>query len=130
MPKAKGELDDSGQKDPKAFRRFLMKKVFLNPVIWVLAITDLFVYIVRFSILDWGPSMLSDMGLSQSLTGWTVAIFEVAGCLIALHVVQDAGLPTLPYNAGALADRFGGWGWIFMTMGGLSVVGTVLILSL
>ena len=31
---------------------------------------------------------------------------------------------------GALADKFGGWGWIFITMGGLSVVGTVLILSL
>ena len=25
---------------------------------------------------------------------------------------------------------FGGWGWIFITMGGLAVVGTVLILSL
>ena len=31
---------------------------------------------------------------------------------------------------GALADKFGGWGWIFITMGGLAVVGTVLILSL
>ena len=31
---------------------------------------------------------------------------------------------------GLLADRFGGWGWIFITMGGLAVVGTVLILSI
>ena len=31
---------------------------------------------------------------------------------------------------GALADKFGGWSWIFITMGGLAVVGTVLILSL
>ena len=80
LPKVRGEIDDTEQKDPKVFKEFLLKRVFLNPIIWVLAITDLFVYIVRFAILDWGPSMLSDMGLSQSLTGWTVAIFEVAGC--------------------------------------------------
>ena len=212
LPKVKGELDESEHKDPKAFKAFLMKKVFLNPVIWVLAVTDLFVYIVRFAILDWGPSMLTDMGLSPELTGWTVAIFEVAGCagmlcagyisdkffksrsqrvcaiemalvavcLIALHFIQDAGLPVLflvilalagfliygpqallgvtaaniatkkaassavgliglmsylstiitGWGFGALADRFGGWSWIFITMGALAVVCAVLILSL
>ena len=31
---------------------------------------------------------------------------------------------------GALADRFGGWGWIFITMGALAVVGTALIMSI
>lgn len=212
LPKVEGELEDCEQKDPKAFRQFLMKKVFLNPVIWVLAITDLFVYIVRFAILDWGPSMLSDMGLSKELTGWTVAIFEIAGCagmlcagymsdrffksqsqrvcaiemalvaacLLGLHFLQDAGHPVIflillalagfliygpqallgvtaaniatkkaassavgligfmsylstiitGVGFGALADRFGGWGWIFITMGALAVVGTVLILSI
>ena len=212
LPKVKGELDEEENKDPKAFRNFLMKKVFLNPVIWVLAITDLFVYIVRFAILDWGPSMLDDMGLSKELTGWTVAIFEVAGCagmlcagyisdkffksrsqrvcaiemglvaacLLGLHFLQDAQQPviflillalagffiygpqallgvtaaniatkkaassavgligfmsylsTIVTGAGFgfLADKFGGWGWIFITMGGLAVVGTVLIAAL
>ena len=212
LPKVKGELDDEENKDPKAFRQFLMKKVFLNPVIWVLAITDLFVYIVRFAILDWGPSMLDDMGLSKELTGWTVAIFEVAGCagmlcagyisdkffksrsqrvcaiemglvaacLLGLHFLQDAHQPILflvllalagffiygpqallgvtaaniatkkaassavgliglmsylstiitGVGFGALADKFGGWSWIFITMGGLAVVGAVLILTI
>ena len=212
LPKVKGELDDEENKDPKAFRQFLMKKVFLNPIIWVLAITDLFVYIVRFAILDWGPSMLDDMGLSKELTGWTVAIFEVAGCagmlcagyisdkffksrsqrvcaiemglvaacLLGLHFLQDAQQPILflivlalagfliygpqallgvtaaniatkkaassavgliglmsylstivtGVGFGFLADKFGGWGWIFITMGGLAVVGTVLIAAL
>ena len=212
LPKVKGELDDEENKDPKAFRQFLMKKVFLNPIIWVLAITDLFVYIVRFAILDWGPSMLDDMGLSKELTGWTVAIFEVAGCagmlcagyisdkffksrsqrvcaiemglvaacLLGLHFLQDAHQPILflvllalagffiygpqallgvtaaniatkkaassavgliglmsylstivtGIGFGYLADKFGGWSWIFITMGGLAVVGTVLIAAL
>lgn len=81
LPKVEGELDESKGKDNKEWRKFLVKKVFLNPVIWILALTDLFVYVVRFAILDWGPSMLQEMGLSQALSGWTVAIFEVAGCL-------------------------------------------------
>lgn len=80
LPATKTALDDK-EGDPKAFREFLMKMVFKNPVIWILAITDLFVYVVRFAILDWGPSMLQHMGLSSALSGWTVAIFEVAGCL-------------------------------------------------
>ena len=81
LPKVEGELDEQQGKDPKAWRKFLLHKVFLNPVIWILALTDLFVYVVRFAILDWGPSMLQEMGLSKALSGWTVAIFEVAGCL-------------------------------------------------
>ncbi len=81
LPKVEGELDESKGKDQKAFRKFLIKRVFLNPVIWILALTDLFVYVVRFAVLDWGPSMLQDMGLSPQLSGWTVGIFEVAGCL-------------------------------------------------
>lgn len=209
LPKVKGELDENENKDPKVFRKFLMQKVFLNPIIWVLAITDLFVYIVRFAILDWGPKLLTDMGLDQSIAGWTVGIFEVAGCagmlaagvisdklfgsksqrvcaiemalvavcLIALHFVQDINSPVLflvilaiagfllygpqallgviasnqatkkaassavgliglmsylstivtGYGFGALADRFGGWHWIFIVMSGIAVVGTILI---
>ena len=212
LPKVKGEIDEKEDKNPKAYRSFLMERVFKNPVIWVLAITDLFVYIVRFAILDWGPSMLTEMGMSQSLTGWTVAIFELAGCagmlcaglisdklfksksqrvcaiemglvaicLVALHFLQDANRPILflvilaiagfliygpqaligvtaanvatkraastavgligfmsylstiitGAGFGYLADKFGGWGWIFITMGGLSTVGAVLIMSI
>ena len=91
LPKVEGEISDDEIKDKKEWRKFLMKKVFLNPIVWVLALTDLFVYVVRFAILDWGPSMLQEMGLSQALSGWTVAIFEVAGCLgmIFAGVVSD-----------------------------------------
>lgn len=82
LPKVEGEYEEKEGKDNrKEYRKYLLKHVFMNPVIWVLAMTDLFVYVVRFAVLDWGPSMLQDMGLSSSLSGWTVAIFEVAGCL-------------------------------------------------
>ena len=152
------------------------------------------------------------MGLSKEFTGWTVAIFEVAGCvgmlcagyisdkffksrsqrvcavemilvaacLIGLHFLQDAHMPVMflillalagfliygpqallgvtaaniatkkaassavgligfmsylstiitGVGFGALADKFGGWDWIFITMGGIAVVGAVLIFSI
>ena len=91
LPKVEGEIDDEKSADKREFRRFLIRKVFLSPIVWILATTDLFVYVVRFAILDWGPSMLKDMGLSQAFSGWTVAIFEVAGCLgmLAAGYVSD-----------------------------------------
>ena len=91
LPKVKGEIDDDQQKDPKAFKKFLRERVFMNPIIWILAITDLFVYVVRFAILDWGPAMLTDMGLDQSIAGWTVGIFEVAGCtgMLCAGLISD-----------------------------------------
>lgn len=74
------ELDDDDSTE--AFRAFLAKKVFRNPIIWMFALTDLFVYIVRFAILDWGPTFLQDRAnpLSPQLAGWSIAIFEIAGC--------------------------------------------------
>lgn len=91
LPRVEGEISDEESKDKKAYRRFLIDKVFKNPIVWILAITDLFVYIVRFAILDWGPKMLQEMGLSAALSGWTVAIFEVAGCLgmVAAGIISD-----------------------------------------
>ena len=41
LPNTKTEID--GDDSPAAFRAFIRKKVFLNPIIWLLAITDLFV---------------------------------------------------------------------------------------
>jgi len=77
----KSDAESGSAQEKRDFRKFLLKKVFLNPIVWVVAFSDLCVYVVRFAILDWGPSMLQEMGLSPALSGWTVAIFEVAGCL-------------------------------------------------
>ena len=95
LPDTKTEIDDD--LSPQAYRAFLRKHVLLNPIIWVLAVTDLFVYVVRFAVLDWGPTFLSHMAvpLSPQLAGWTIGIFEVAGC---------AGM----LCAGWISDRFFG----------------------
>lgn len=89
-PKSVGlpELEGTESKDaphdenPAEARAFIRKHVFGNPLIWILSFANFFVYIVRFSILDWGPSLLSQSkGVSLSSAGWLVAMFEIAGIL-------------------------------------------------
>ena len=93
LPDTKTELDENDT--PAAFRAFVRKKVFLNPIIWLLAITDLFVYIVRFAVLDWGPTFLQqrEEPISPALAGWIIGIFEIAG-LVGMLL------------AGWISDRF------------------------
>lgn len=78
LPNTKTEMDNNDTN--KEYRKFVVNKVLKNRVVWLLAITDLFVYIVRFIVLDWGPTFLQEENLSPSLAGWTVGIFEVCGC--------------------------------------------------
>ena len=62
------------------YKAFLRRKVFLNPTIWIIAVGNFFVYVVRFAVLDWGPTMLKEhLHMDISHAGWTVAAFEIAG---------------------------------------------------
>ncbi len=66
--------------DPAYHKAFLRRMVFGNPIIWVLAITNFFVYIVRFSMLDWGMMLLpGSKGVSVAVAGIMVAVFEFVG---------------------------------------------------
>ncbi len=72
----KTEKTDTGAE----YRAFIKKHVFTNPVIWIFSIGLFFVYVVRFAVLDWGPTMLKEhLGMDISSAGWTVAAFEVSG---------------------------------------------------
>ncbi|MDP4226373.1 MAG: MFS transporter [Bacteroidota bacterium] len=66
----------------REFKEFVRKKVFMNPYMWVIAIANFFVYVIRYAVLDWGPTMLSEWKhISISNAGWMVAAFEVSGIL-------------------------------------------------
>ncbi|MDR1401326.1 MAG: MFS transporter [Endomicrobium sp.] len=70
----------AGKLSSAEYRRFLVKKVFKNKAIWILGVANIFVYILRFAVLDWGPMLLKEWkGLSLSNAGWVVAAFEIAG---------------------------------------------------
>jgi len=78
------------------FKKFVMKHVFRNPYIWVIAVANFFVYTIRYAVLDWGPTLLSEWkGISIHNAGWMVAAFEISGILGML-------------TAGWASDRFFG----------------------
>ena len=78
-PPAVGEKKETTS-DSAYHKAFLRRKVFLNPTIWIIAVGNFFVYIVRFAVLDWGPTMLKEhLHMDISHAGWTVAAFEIAG---------------------------------------------------
>ena len=72
-----GKIDVQNKKDRKKFE---MEMVWKNRWVWTFCIANLFVYVVRMGILDWGPKFLTESrGLDISEAGWTVAAFEIAG---------------------------------------------------
>lgn len=79
---AKTAIDDDSHTDAAARRAYVSKMVYRNPIIWVLAIANFFVYVVRFSVLDWGPKFLIEArDLSYATAGGAVAIFEIFGII-------------------------------------------------
>lgn len=79
----------------KVYRRLVSKMVFRNPVIWILAITNFCVYVIRFTILDWGSTFLTqDRGLTIQAASTVVAASELAGGIVGTLI------------AGWATDRF------------------------
>ncbi len=73
---------ENSAEEKKDYRDFLMHKVILNPVVWILALGDFFVYIVRMAVLDWGPTFLQESrGLTPAQSAGVVAMFEVFGVI-------------------------------------------------
>ena len=62
------------------YKAFIRRKVFGNPLIWILAVTNFFVYIVRFAALDWGPTLLTESkGLTLAMATTLCIVFEFVG---------------------------------------------------
>lgn len=73
-----GKLNET--RDKKARKKFEMTMVWKNRWVWTFCIANIFVYIVRMGILDWGPKFLTESrGLNIKDAAWTVAAFEIAG---------------------------------------------------
>jgi len=79
---AKTSIDDDEHTDAAARRAFVQKMVYKNPIIWALALANFFVYVVRFSVLDWGPKFLTEAcDMAYSSAGAAVAVFEILGII-------------------------------------------------
>ncbi len=75
-----GRAEDHEDRSSAAYKAFVKRQVFLNPHIWHIALANFFVYILRFAVLDWGPTLLKEMKhFSVQKSGWMVGAFELSG---------------------------------------------------
>lgn len=79
--KVAGTADTHGEdKNSAEYKAFVRQHVFGNPAIWWISLANFFVYILRFAVLDWGPTLLKEMKHFSLLhSGWMVIAFEVSG---------------------------------------------------
>ena len=93
LPEVEGTEVASGSKHRSSAH---LKQVFGNKYIWLLGVTSFTIYIVRYAVLDWGPTLLTEMKqVKLEHAGWMVAAFEASGV---------AGM----LASGWLTDRFFG----------------------
>jgi OPA family glycerol-3-phosphate transporter-like MFS transporter/OPA family sugar phosphate sensor protein UhpC-like MFS transporter len=103
----------SGERDEDHIG-FILENVFRNKFIWVISISNLFVYILRYTVFDWGTSFLTQAKhVDITHASWMVAGFEIAGLIGALL-------------AGWMTDRFFGGRAMracvfYMILAGLSI---------
>lgn len=65
-----------------AHKAFLSHMVFRNKWVWMLSIANVFVYVLRMGVLDWGPKFLTeDRGMNINGAAWSVAVFELTAII-------------------------------------------------
>lgn len=82
-----GEQDGPAQEDMQesrisgdSFKYFISRMVFRNPVIWMVCLADFCVYVIRFTILEWGTSFLTQFkGFDIIVASNIVAMSELVG---------------------------------------------------
>jgi phosphoglycerate transporter family protein len=76
-----GDTGTHGEdKNSAEYKAFVRTHVFGNPYLWWISLANFFVYILRFAVLDWGPTLLKEMKhFPIEHTGLMVGVFEVSG---------------------------------------------------
>jgi len=112
LPEVEGTAQSSR---PDGVSSGSLRQVFCNKYIWLIAGANFFLYSVRYAVLDWGPTLLTELKhVKLAHAGWMVAAFEASG-VVGMLV------------SGWLTDRvFGGRGArvcvIYMAMASLAVL--------
>jgi len=85
LPEAEGTHNPTAHKAGEDFWPVLVKYVFTNKYIWLLSLANFFVYVLRYAVLDWGPTLLTQAKhIHLTNAGWMVFAFEIAGLFGAL----------------------------------------------
>lgn len=79
------------------FREIFFHYILPNKMLWLLALANIFVYIARYAMVDWGPTYLKEVkGASLLSGGFSTLVIELAGA---------AGMLTM----GWVSDKLGGF---------------------
>tara|TARA_R110002096_G_scaffold435214_1_gene659767 strand:- start:13169 stop:14521 length:1353 start_codon:yes stop_codon:yes gene_type:complete len=73
-------------------KEIFVKYIFKNKLLWFIAIANIFVYLVRYGILDWAPTYLKEVkDFSLEESGWAYFLYEWAGIpgTIIAGIVSD-----------------------------------------
>ncbi|MCS7337342.1 MAG: MFS transporter [Verrucomicrobiae bacterium] len=80
LPEVKGTQLKATERTAADWKTILVRHVLTNPWIWLLGIANFFIYSIRFAVLDWGPTFLSQQKhLELKHAGWIVAGYEISG---------------------------------------------------
>ena len=99
-------------------RDIVFKYVFFNKILWIVATANAFVYFVRFGVLDWAPTYLTEvkhynikeMGLAYSLYEWAAIPGTIlCGWLSDTVFKRNRALTTMVYMALVLVAVFVYW---------------------
>ena len=77
---SQNNADELNKIDKSQYRQIIKKMVFANPYIWLIALSNFCVYVIRLTILDWGASFLTEeKGMDIAAAGGLLATTEIIG---------------------------------------------------
>ncbi len=94
----KNDFPESGLTFEKELttRELFVENILKNKYLWIFAIANFFVYIVRYSMLDWGPLYLREVKHATLTSGG-----------LAILIIEFGGIPSTLIS-GWLSDKMGG----------------------
>ena len=77
-PEVGAQVDDRERE--LTTKEIFFKYVLVNKFLWYIAIANVFVYLVRYGVVDWSPTYLTQMkGFTHSSSDWAFFLYEYAG---------------------------------------------------
>lgn len=73
-------IEGVNQNNRISAKEIFIKYVFKNKLLWFIAFANVFVYLVRYGVLDWAPTYLKEVKhFSFNESGWAYSLYEWAG---------------------------------------------------
>ncbi|WP_263081827.1 glycerol-3-phosphate transporter [Endozoicomonas sp. Mp262] len=71
---------DKSHEEELTAKEIFFKYVFRNKLLWYIAIANAFIYLIRYGVLDWAPTYLSEAkDFSVDKSSWAYFLYEWAG---------------------------------------------------